>query len=179
MRRSSAALTFTFISRRYALNLTRAPASLHVLASIFSWVWPACISSLCACTLPCGAPKDHQTTIAHRARDGQREGQPLQQHHPEQVRGNRELMSRGTVGKRNAGIAAEWDRKWARREARRLVSMVVFLNDESETEDPILPAALPLAGIPCFTCVRPLAFPQCGPTWTPPETLLVTTNCAI
>ena len=36
MRRSSAARTLTFLSRRYAWNWTRAPASRHILASIFS-----------------------------------------------------------------------------------------------------------------------------------------------
>ena len=39
-------VTFTFVSRRYALNLTRAPAFCKFSPASFRWVWPACVSSV-------------------------------------------------------------------------------------------------------------------------------------
>ena len=70
-------------------------------------------------------------------------------------------------------LRPEWDRKWARREAGRLVSRLSSERGVTDGRRPILPAVLPLAGIPSFAGIWPFALPQFGPTWTPPETLLV------
>ena len=122
----------------------------HLLGGCGPIAYPPCARARCSVAHP--RIKRFQTTIAHRARDGQREGQPLQQHHSEQVRGNRELRSCGTVGKRNAGIEAKVGPQMGAARSRAVGQ------HGGLPERP-----MPLAGIPCFTCVRPFALPQCGP----------------
>ena len=78
--------------------------------------------------------KRFQTTIGHRARDGQREGQPLQQHLPTSAGESRtqEPRDRGQAQCRHSGQSGTANGRGEKQG--RLVSMVVFLNDESETE---------------------------------------------
>ena len=144
----------------------------HLLGGCGPLANPSCARARCSVAPP--GVERFLTSVAPCVADGQGESQPLQKQHTKQVCGNRVLGNRQGMSERDACISARVGPQISTTRCR-AAGQHGYLPERgvSNGRRPVLPAVLPLAGIPCFAWVGPVALPHFVPTWSPPETLLV------